>query len=124
MKVSLSVVLSSTSEKSSNLGSVWLEENESRPMMVSHIGDTNLIETTLATRFEKNLRDSRLLGFPVMVILSDKSDAVADFVNVNFVNYDLKPEVASYLQFAIPRECGQADHRRCSFWNSILCHLR
>ena len=104
LKVNLSAVLESTSEKSKYLGDVWLEENESRPAMVSRMGDSNPIATTLATRFAKNLRDSKLLGFPVMVILSDKSKMVAEFVHANFVDYDSKPGVASYLQFVVPRD--------------------
>ncbi len=72
--------------------------------MVILFGDSNPTVTTLAARFEKNLRDSRLLGYPVMVILSDKSNSVADFVNANFVNYDSKPNVAAYLQFVVPRD--------------------
>ncbi len=103
MKVSLSAALSSTSDNTKSIGSVWLEENESRATMVIQLGDSKPSVTALASRFEKNLRDSKLLGYPVLVILSDKSNAVAEFVNSNFVNDDLKPDVAAYLQFVVPR---------------------
>ncbi len=88
MKVSLNAVTISTPAKSKYIGVVWLEENESRPTMVSRIGDANPIAAKLAARFQKNRLDSKLLGFPIMVILSDKSKIVADFVNANLVDYE------------------------------------
>ncbi len=117
IKVFLRAVMSKTPEKSKYLGEVWLEENESRPPMVDRIGESTATATTLAERLQKYLRDSRLLGYPVMVILSDKSNAVADFVNSNFVNYDLKPEVAAYLQLVVPRDKANLKQDDTEFLN-------
>ena len=63
----------------------------------------------------RSVRDSKLLGFPVMVILSDKSNSVAEFVNANFVDYESKPAVASYLQFVIPRDKASLKENEADF---------
>ena len=115
MTVGLRAVISKTPDKSKYLGEVWLEENESRPLMVDRIGDANAPAMTLSARLQKNLRDSRLLGYPVMVILSDKSNAVAEFVNSNFVNDDLKPDVAAFLQFVVPRDKANLKQEEAEF---------
>ncbi len=116
MKVSLSAALSSTSDNTKSIGSVWLEENESRPTMVIQLGDSKPSVTALASRFDMNLRDSKLLGFPVMVIFSDKIKSVADFVNANLVNYDSKPNVAAYLQFVVPRDKASLTEMDADFY--------
>ena len=116
LKVSLRAVLSSAPGKSKYFGEVRMEENESRPTMVNRIGAANPSAATLASRFEKNLRDSKLLGFPLMVILSDESKSVAEFVNANFVDYESKPEVASYLQFVVPRDKASLNESDADFF--------
>ncbi len=115
MKVSLSSVPLASSERRENLGDIWLEVNESRPIAVSKLGAAKAVETTIATRFEKIFRDSKLLGFPVMVILSDKSKSAAEFVNANFVDYKSNQEVASYLQFVVIRDSGSMKDSDATF---------
>lgn len=115
MRVSLSAALSSTSDNTRSIGRVWLEENESRPVMVTRLGDSEPVVRTLASAFADEIRDGKLLGFPVMVILTDKSEPTAEFVNANFENYSSKSDVASYLQFVVARDKANLKESAASF---------
>jgi Thioredoxin-like len=115
MRVNLSAELSSKSDNAKSIGRVWLEEDEPRPVMVTRIGDSEPVARTLATAFAEELRDSKLLGFPVMVILTDKSETASEFVNANFENYSSKPEVASYLQFVVARDKANLKESAANF---------
>ena len=115
MRISLSAALSSKLDSTKSIGRVWLEEDESRPVMVTRIGDSEPVARTLATAFAEELRDSKLLGFPVMVILTDKSETTAEFVNANFENYSSKPDVASYLQFVVSRDKANLKESAANF---------
>jgi hypothetical protein len=84
---------------------VLLEPNELRPIEVSRLHTNESPKRlTLESRLDQELRDGRLFGYPVMVILCDTSDSASKFVEENLLSYQSNRDVASFLQLMIARD--------------------
>ncbi len=89
----------------SRLGEIFLEPNESRPRTVSRLAKSTspTMKLPLAQRYETTLRDCALGGFHLMLILAGDAQGVSEFVEKNFVDYEMNKDVSKYMQLVIHR---------------------
>ena len=85
------------SEYGDYLGKFNLIPDESRPRTVSRLWKPEK-KISFADRYERTLRDCRLLGFRAMAILYGPSEAAKEFIDANLLDYDATKEVSSFMQ--------------------------
>lgn len=102
MKVSLFADAIDGSDNVKWLDEVYLEPNEPRPRAISRLlKTTTAVETPLAQRYERTLRDGSIMGFRTMIITSGASEAVTEFVNRNFVDHHTNEQISRFMQLTI-----------------------
>lgn len=99
------------------IGSIYLEPNESRPPAVNHLAQTPLPSgrQSLAERYKTTLRDCRLCGFHLLVIIADDANAANEFVQHNFMDYETNADIPRFMQFVIGGEKNVLDGADAAF---------
>lgn len=88
--------------KTRYLDDVFLQQGEERPVVVSRLGaKSSSAKSSLASRYESMIRDCSLMGFHMMVVVTDDEKLTNEFVAKNFVNYGVNKNNATYMQLVV-----------------------
>jgi len=75
----------------------YLAPSDSRPREISRLWKPDR-KVPFTERYERTLRDCRLSGFHMMIILYRPADGAKEFIDANLLDYDTTKEVASFMQ--------------------------
>lgn len=92
------------SKRGRYLTEFYLDPSEPRPREVSRLWKPEN-KISFSDRYERTLRDCRLSGFRMMIILHGPSDAAKEFVDANLLDYNTTEEVSSFMQ--LTRKIGE-----------------
>jgi hypothetical protein len=109
----------------SRLGEIFLEPHESRPRTVSRLAKSSApaSKVPLAQRHETTLRDCALGGFHLMLILAGNAEGVSEFVEKNFVDYDVNRDVSTFMQIVSSADQSAIDSADAKFLHERGWHL-
>lgn len=65
----------------------------------------------------RQLNDSRVMGYPLIVILTESDPSTSDFVNSKFLDYDTNPDVDRFLQWWINLDSSKLTPQVSDFLN-------
>lgn len=118
MATDLSVQSDSPSARTLNIRSVFLEAGDGRPVDITRIGkQTETVPLPWDKRLTRQLNDSRVMGYPLIVILSESDPSTSDFVNSKFLDYDTNPDVDRFLQWWINLDSSKLTPQVSGFLN-------
>jgi hypothetical protein len=106
MKTNLAAlaVLDSGRDRDRSLGEVYLDSNDSRPRTVFRIGKKSTPRSeplTLADRFKATLRDCKLSGYRMLLVLTDDKKDSASFAKDNFSGIDINADAGSFMPLIV-----------------------
>lgn len=104
MKIDLAADALDDAEGTKHLDAVFLQPNELRPRAVFRLAPKDAAAIPLAKQYETKLRDGKLLGYRLMIVLCSDADAATRFVERNFVDHDTNEQVYDYLQIVLARQ--------------------
>lgn len=123
-KVNIRAFASDGSGSTEYLDEVYLQPGETRPLAISHLGKTsNAAAIPLANRYERTLRDCRLMGFRMMIIVSANDQSLAEFVNQHFVNRQSNQYASGFMQIVLSTDAASLPPADVAFLKERKCPL-
>ncbi|HEX2475493.1 MAG TPA: thioredoxin family protein, partial [Lacipirellulaceae bacterium] len=117
MKVAIYASAIDDPSRSSHLGEVFLDPNESRPRTISRLkrSSATTVKVSLAQRYESTLRDCALGGYRLMLVLAGDAKGTSAFVKKHFVDYDRNNDVYDFMQLVVDRRQRGFDSADAAF---------
>jgi hypothetical protein len=103
VKVYISANAIDGSSDTADLDEVYLEPNESRPRIKRHLVEKAVSQklAPLAKRYEAMLRDCRMAGFRLMLIIAEDNQDMTDFVNQHYLEFHENKDIYPFMQLAV-----------------------
>lgn len=93
---------------SHSLGKITLMPDEKRPRKISRLTSGAAKTLPLKDRYVAALRDAKLGGYRMMVVIFEPSTENEEFVNQNFYDYDSNHDVAGFMHVFFRRKDAAA----------------